>query len=164
MAEFFFDSKDVQNFLTPKIWFVGVHYGGNDSQLQKFINHSIWKNGWFDTDEGVDNARVDLYKERTRDIAKGDILVAKRLNGKGADTMTVLALGIVVGRRARDTIQVAWTLPHINLITPLKEVGTISAFCTLEDLSFSPPLAARVVKARTKFLRLNLSIDKRLYF
>lgn len=168
MSEFYFDSGDAKQFLSPDVYFVGVHYAGCDNQLSRFVQKSIWTNGWLDdTPEASEtNNRIKQYEVRTLNIRKGDVLVAKRLNGKGADKMTALAVGIVIGRRSESTVRVAWTLPEIKHIIPLLEVGTISVEYTLDEVSEHSDSTMRdyVEKARSKFLRLNTNIEEKLYY
>jgi hypothetical protein len=165
-----FDSNDIQALMEPNVFYVGAMFSGSEDQLPDFINRGIW------IGLGLNSPQV----ERVRQIRKGDILSVKRLAGKGATTMRILALGVVVGLTPQQTsdsahVLVAWVMPSMNLgldvrapdqdaelRVPLKEVGTISAPQKLTELDTA--LAAQVAKCRVRFLRMNLDIRPRHYF
>ena len=94
-------------------------------------------------------------------MAKGDVLMVKRLNGKGSKTMRILAIGIVLGKNFDKTIRVAWVMQDLSLEVPLACVGTISAPLAISNLA--PELEDKVQKARSKFLRLHLRIADHHY-
>ena len=129
-----FNSNDVNNLLNPNFAFVGVHWRNEIKQdfvnkMPEFYNCGIWENG-YGRDKDNLNTYIDLIK-------RGDILMVKRLNGKGQETMKVLAMGIVVGfpllyNVERTMAYVAWTLPNLDLDIPLKLVGTMNKPVTLK--------------------------------
>jgi hypothetical protein len=144
--------------------FAGYHHRATDNMMPEFISSSTWTNGWAESGCIADNTRVELFNERTRLLQPGDFLITKKLNGRGANTMTLLAIGIVIGRKNDATVYVAWVLPRLELVVPLKEVGTISCQYTLEDIRAQlPTLVQHLELARDIFLSTNLSTVPRTY-
>jgi len=164
MSQFYFDQFNVSNFLNPDIFFVGAHFDGKDSHMNEFINNSTWKMALDKDDDGKETQTSKWLSN----VGKGDVLIAKRLNGKVAGTMTTLAIGIVIGLKAGGTLNVAWVLPEYFQTLPVNGcLGAISApykMRVLKQLGKDwEDLVDDVKKAQIKFLRLNLQIEKRIY-
>lgn len=155
-----FDAADASRFLNPYVFYVGASYGGSECQLSRFIQHGIWENGYIKCPHPTSS--TDLFERYMEDMTKGDIILVKRLNGKGATTMRILAVGIVLGKNIDKTVRVAWVIPQLDLIVPLITVGTISP-CYALSSSIVDPVRSVIEKARSKFLRLNLKIEDRWY-
>lgn len=156
--ESIFDSNDIQNLLSPSIYFVGAAFGGSEDVLPEFLNKGIWVNGWALNPEDAKFQASVVHGRRTETIKKGDIILIKRLNGQGSSTMRVLAAGIVVGHLYPKQLgcQVFWSMPDIEITTNLKEVGTISTPLKISDLE--DPIKVLVEKTRVRFLKMNLRI------
>lgn len=75
-------------------WLLGFSYGGNDSQLERFLNDGIWDGG-FDEKKPADKKQVELAKG----IKEGDIVILKSSSTKGKKHnipfLRVAAVGIV---------------------------------------------------------------------
>jgi len=155
-----FDTLDAIRFLRPKAFYVGACYGGNECQLSRFIKEQIWENGYVASGDYVSTA-TKQFEKYMEDMSKGDILLVKRLNGKGTSTMRIMAIGIVLGKNYDGTIRVHWVMTSLDLEVPLHTVGTISPGYSLSELP--EILQTKVDKARAKFLRLNLRIENHYY-
>ncbi len=59
-------------------WLVGFSFGGNDSQLNRFIKKKIWEGG-FDVNNSSDKKLLEL----TKSIKQGDVLILKSSSTKG---------------------------------------------------------------------------------
>lgn len=164
---FIWEQSICANFLEPSVYFVGATFEGNQDQLPRFVTTGVWENGWAE-EKPILTARVVA-------IRAGDVLVVKRLLGKGSNKMAILALGVVVGRNPRSTTQVSveWVLPEVNtevavelneatpIQTDLDTVGTISP---RREIGALPPNVQKLVKlCQTRFLRMNLSIMRGSY-
>jgi len=154
-----FDAADASRFLNPSIFYVGASFGGSECQLPRFIQNGIWENGYIKCPHP--SSSTDLFERYMEEMSKGDIILVKRLNGKGATTMRILAVGIVLGKNIDKTVRVAWVMPQLDLVVPLVTVGTISPRYSLS--SIVDPVRGVIEKARSKFLRLNLKIEDRWY-
>jgi len=157
-----FDAADAARFLNPQHFYVGASFDSTECQLERFFQERIWENGFIKHLKKHPEERTsgtDQYEKTMEKIAKGDTLIVKRLNGKGATTMRVLAIGIVLGKNFDQTLRVAWVMQDLNLEVPLSCIGTLSS-----PLAYLPAdLADKVQKARAKFLRLHLTIKDRYY-
>lgn len=161
MAHFDFCPMTVRSLINvSSCWFVGCHYGGSDNQLPTFIDASIWTNGFIEYNCNADNPRVQLFAQRTSEMKAGDFIIAKRMNGRGASTMTIMAIGVVVGRKSASTMYVAWVMPNMQFETPLMEVGTLSACYSGKEL---PLLFPYLEMVRDKFLSENLTVLLKRY-
>ena len=158
-----FDAADTSRFLTPFCFYVGASFDANECQLDRFFRERIWENGFIKYLQLHPEERssvTDQYERHMEKISKGDILIVKRLNGKGSTTMRILAIGIVLGKNFDRTIRVAWVMQVLSLEVPLACIGTLSPVAIS---SLAPELEAIVQKARVKFLRLHLKIDDHYY-
>jgi hypothetical protein len=169
MSRFYFDYLDAKRFLDPLVYFVGVHDLAGESHLSKYVRKSCWTNLRLEDEPETSetNSRVKTYETRTKGLEKGDVLVAKRRNGKASDKLTALAVGIVVGRRSEGTVSVAWVLPNITHEIPAMGMfGTISSSFVLGGIKdrAGKEMLEYVEKARRKFLRLNMNIEEKLYY
>ena len=162
-----FDAADALQFLNPNVFYVGACFDADRANCQRarFFKDHIWENGFIDYLKQNPSERTtatDNYEQYMEAIKKGDILLIKRLNGKGATTMRILAIGVVLGKNFDQTIRVAWVMQDMNLEVPLHTIGTISPGYSLASLP-SADLIEKINKARAKFLRLNLDITDRYY-
>lgn len=161
-----FLQTDFENLLNPHIFYVGAHYSYNDeggyltyhNMLPEFYQKGIWKNGW--------DADKDALNNKVNSIQRGDILVVKRRNGQGANTMQILALGVVVGfpleESQRTTVFVSWVIPRTDFSVPLHTIGTISKGQEMDTLD--PVLRKYVEKCRVKFISSQIKeIQPKLY-
>lgn len=167
IMRFIWEQSVCANFLEPAIYFVGATFEGTQDQLPRFVGEGVWENGWAE--------EKPILTARVVGITAGDILIVKRLLGKGSNKMAILALGVVVGRIPRSTTQVSveWVLPEVNtevavelneatpIQTDLDTVGTISP---RRELGALPPNVQKLVKlCQIRFLRMNLSIMRGAY-
>jgi len=167
---FIWDISNTTNFLSCSgIYYVGATYDGSEDQLPRFLEQGIWENGW--------GNRKPLLTERVKGIKVGDILVVKRLMGKASHNMSILALGVVVGKipHSNDRVHVEWALPetHTEVTTEMEgtpgsppqvgldTVGTISPRRSIDELPYVVQKLIKVCQAR--FLRMNLSIMRTAY-
>jgi hypothetical protein len=155
-----FDAADASRFLNPSVFYVGASYGGCDCQLIRFIQDEIWENGYIKCPKST--STTDLFEQYMKTMTKGDILLVKRLNGKAATTMRIMAVGIVLGKNIDKTVRIAWVMPQVDLVVPLITVGTVSPGYSLSQ-AINDPVRDTIEKARIKFLRLNLHIEDRKY-
>lgn len=114
---------------------VGASYGGEGSQLERFVSDGIWALGWSGDDAP---AQYSLLMKMKR----GDFIAVKRMNGKGASDVTILARGIVRGviSEAKDerrfVCTVDWFEPSVNKVVPAKHRGIFQSVAgpfVLED-------------------------------
>jgi hypothetical protein len=165
MSFHFFDSMDALQFLNPKIYYVGACFNRSICQLERFFNESMWENGFIDYLKENPSERTDKmtdYEKYMDGVRKGDVFLAKRLNGVGATTMRILAIGIVLGKNYNRTIRVAWVMQDLSLEVPLAWIGTISPGYDISEI-LDKVLVDKLNKARAKFLRLNLQIKDQYY-
>lgn len=103
-------------------YIVGASYGGCESQLERFLADGIWALGW--SGEDAPSQYAPLMKMR-----KGDFIAVKRMNGRGASYVTILARGIVRGviteakEEKRFVCTVDWFEPTVNKVVPAKHRG-----------------------------------------
>ena len=153
MSRYMFNAQDGLRFLRPKYFYVGAMYDGTEDQLPRFVSEGIWENGH--------QNGVKKYNLRYCSIQKGDVLLVKRMLGKGKSEMRILAIGIVVGKDPHDAwrLRVEWSIPELAVKTPFHEPSTISA---AQD-NIPNPLMKYADKARGIFLRANLNIQQTFY-
>ncbi len=98
-------------------WLVGAMRGGSDELLPTFIERGYWY-CWDVKDIKTQNqvlASVKTQRERLKKIYKGDRIAVKRLLGKGASEMSILALGIVKSVDFDEwRVYVDWVLTDIR--------------------------------------------------
>jgi hypothetical protein len=167
MPKHHFDAADAQQFLNPNVFYVGACFDADSTNCQRdrFFRDHIWENGFIDYIKQNPSERTtstDNYEKYMDSVKKGDIFAIKRLNGKAATTMRILAIGIVLGKNFDRTIRVAWVMQDLDLEVPLAFIGTISPGYELNSLP-SKELVDRINKARAKFLRLNFNIKEQYY-
>lgn len=79
---------------TKKYWLAGYSYGGDRSQLDRFINEGFWDCG-FDVNKTIDQKQLD----ETKTISVGDIIILKSSSTKGKNHdqpfLRVKAVGII---------------------------------------------------------------------
>lgn len=73
----------------PNYWVVGATYGSQNDQTDKFLRRGYWALGWSDKDQ------PDQAERRDR-IKPGDRIAIKRMMGKGAAEIRIIALGVVL--------------------------------------------------------------------
>lgn len=103
-------------------YIVGASYGGCESQLDRFLSDGIWALGW--TGDDAPSQYKPLMK-----MKKGDFIAVKRMNGRGATDVTILARGVVRGvileaqEENRFICTVNWFEPSVNKVVPAKHRG-----------------------------------------
>ena len=148
-GEVVLESNDIKRLLEPSVFYVGATFS-DDCQMDRFINRGIWENGHDDD--------VQRYVERFEKMKKGDFIVIKRLNGKAATTMRILAIGICLGRISSKDCNVAWIRKNLKMEVPLVEIGTISQpKDILNEDEVHPELRDTIERARIRFLRTHLN-------
>lgn len=83
---------------SPKLkinyWLAGYSFGGNNSQLGRFIKDGIWEGGYKD----IENRNPNLLKD-AKAISKGDVIILKSSSVKGANRnlpfLRIKAIGVV---------------------------------------------------------------------
>lgn len=83
---------------SPKLkinyWLAGYSFGGNNSQLERFIKDGIWEGGYKD----IENRNPNLLKD-AKAISKGDVIILKSSSVKGANRnlpfLRIKAIGVV---------------------------------------------------------------------
>lgn len=101
---------------------VGASYGGNESQLERFIEHGIWALGWNGDDAPAQYAPL-------MEMKRGDFIAVKRMNGRGASDVTILARGVVRGviteakEEKRFVCTVDWFETNVDKVVPAKHRG-----------------------------------------
>ena len=81
--------------------------------IRQIHKGGFWENGFFKSNHV--STVTKNYENYVDLVAKGDIFVVKRLNGKANSTMRILAIGIVLGKNFDRTIRVAWVMQNIDL-------------------------------------------------
>ncbi len=91
----------------PNYWLVGAMWGGSDDQAPKFIRRGYWQLGWKDEDK-------PFMTERRNQIEPGDRIAIKRMMGRGASSIRIIALGIVNEIDSEDgRVYIRWVLSDI---------------------------------------------------
>jgi len=70
-----------------KYWVVGATWG-DDNLAERFYLRGNWQMGYNDKDQPG-------YAEKIKRIEKGDRIAVKKRDGKGANTISIKAIGIV---------------------------------------------------------------------
>lgn len=110
------------NMAERQYYIVGASYGGYESQLERFIEDGIWALGWSGDDASAQHA--SLIK-----MNRGDFIAIKRMNGRGASDVTILARGIVCGviteakEEKRFVCTVNWIETNLQKIVPARHQG-----------------------------------------
>ena len=110
--------------MSTQYWLVGATWGGTDDVLPQFIKRGYWYcwdiNQFDKDDSGIGNS-IKNQQERFKNIKEGDRIAVKRLLGKGASYMAILAIGLVKDVDIKEwRIYVDWVLTdikdrHVNL-------------------------------------------------
>ena len=61
-------------------WLAGYSFGGDNSQLERFIRDRIWEGGYKD----IENRNPNLLKD-AKAISKGDVIILKSTSVKGTN-------------------------------------------------------------------------------
>ena len=69
-------------------WIVGASYYSDGSQYERFYNGGFWMLGW---ERGDQPFQYNLASK----IKNGDRIALKRMNGRGARDITIMAIGTV---------------------------------------------------------------------
>jgi len=99
-------------------WVVGATWGGSEDVLPQFIKRGYWycwdANKFNDDDSGIGNS-IKNQQERFEKVKTGDRIAVKRMLGKGASEMAILAIGIVKDVDITEwRIYVDWIVSEIN--------------------------------------------------
>lgn len=98
-------------------WLVGANWSGDD-QAEAFYRRGYWEIGYSDED------KPEFAAKRDR-IDSGDRLAVKAMRGRGADTITIKALGVV--KEVHDgKVYVDWLLTDLD-----REVESKGCFQTI---------------------------------
>lgn len=129
-------------------WVVGVSFGGNDSQLDRFIENNIWENGYSINDTELNNSII----QNTKRVDIGDIIIAKssytRKHGlpfnnfhKFVSVMQILNIGKVISK-SMDGIRIGveWNKNYLP-----KEWYFFTYRTTLEKIDKSRPMAKMLI-------------------
>ena len=110
--------------MSENYWIVGATWGGTDDVLPLFIKRGYWY--CWDTSQVNDDSEIGNsvrnQQERFKQIKEGDRIAVKRLLGKGASEMSILAIGIVKDVDINEwRVYVDWILRDIkNRRVPLR--------------------------------------------
>ena len=109
---------------TPNYWLVGTNWAGVD-QTEPFVRRGYWEMGYEDDEK-------PLLTKRRNQIRIGDRIAIKSMDGHGATTITIKAIGIVKDI-ADHKIFIEWKLTDLNRTVP-----SHGAFATIHGpFSFS---------------------------
>jgi len=109
---------------TKNYWLVGANWDGND-QAEIFYRRGCWEMGY------GDDEKPTLTKRRN-EIHAGDRIALKSMDGKGATTITIKAIGVVTDM-ADKKVFIDWKLTNLN-----RTVQSHGAFATIHGpYSFS---------------------------
>lgn len=104
--------------LRPKYWVVGANWEGDD-QAPAFYRRGYWEMGWSDAEQ-------PKYVSRRTQIGAGDRIAVKRMDGRGADTISILALGLVKEVGADGRVYIDWLITGLDRSVPARGCfGTI---------------------------------------
>ncbi len=90
---------------TPNYWLVGTNWAGVD-QTEPFVRRGYWEMGY------EDDEQPDFAKKRNQ-IKIGDRIAFKAMDGFGASTITIKAIGIVKDNYDKR-IYIDWKLTDIK--------------------------------------------------
>ena len=109
---------------THNYWLVGANWSGDD-QAAAFFLRGYWEMGYEDGEKPI------LTKRRNQ-IKIGDRIAIKSMDGYGANTITIKAIGIVKDIAAQK-IFIDWKITDLN-----RTVSSHGAFATIHGpYSFS---------------------------
>jgi hypothetical protein len=92
-------------------WLVGANWSGDD-QADAFFRRGYWELGWSDEDQpGMAKMRDSIQNE--------DRIAIKAMQGQGAKTILIKALGIVK-EVANKRVYINWLVTDINREVPAK--------------------------------------------
>lgn len=98
-------------------WLVGANWSGDD-QAEAFYRRGYWEIGYSDEE------KPEFAAKRDR-IEPGDRLAVKAMRGRGADTITIKALGVV--KEVHDgKVYIDWLLTDLD-----REVESKGCFQTI---------------------------------
>jgi len=86
-------------------WIVGANWKGVD-QSERFYLRGYWEMGYADEDQPE-------QAERRNQIKAGDRIAIKNIDGRGSNTITIKALGIVKDVEDKK-VYVDWKITHLN--------------------------------------------------
>jgi len=93
----------------PNYWLVGANWLGDD-QASVFFRRGYWV-------MGHDDENVPVQASRRDQIKVGDRIAIKKLNGRAAKTITIIAIGIVKDI-ADKKVYIDWKLIDMNRFVP----------------------------------------------
>jgi len=106
-------------------WIVGATWEGDDL-AERFYLRGCWEMGY-------DDKEKPGYSEKIKSIKQNDRIAVKKRDGKGADTISIKAIGIVKDVD-NGIVYVDWILKGINRQVPCKNYfGTIHGPVDDED-------------------------------
>lgn len=98
-------------------WVVGATWG-DDNLAEDFYRRGYWEMGYDDQDKPT-------YTKRRESIEPNDRIAVKTRDGKGADTISIKAIGIVK-EVADGRVYIDWILKNMERHVPCKNYfGTI---------------------------------------
>lgn len=108
----------------PNYWLVGANWDGDD-QAKAFFLRGYWETGY---EENEPPAQT----KRRKQVKVGDRIAIKSMDGQGASTITIKAIGIVKDI-ADQKIFIDWKITDLN-----RSVPSHGAFATIHGpYSFS---------------------------
>ena len=87
-------------------WLVGANWSGED-QADTFYRRGYWELGWSDDDQ-------PNFAQRRDNIRKDDRIALKARRGRGADTITIKALGVVKEVGEDKRVYIDWLLTKLE--------------------------------------------------
>jgi len=104
--------------MNEQYWVVGATWGGTDDVLPQFIKRGYWycwDANQFDNEKTGAGNTIKNQQERFELVRPGDRIAVKRLLGKGASEMAILAIGIVKDIDLKEwRIYVNWVITEIE--------------------------------------------------
>ena len=113
-------------------WVVGATWG-SDNLADRFYLRGCWEMGWEEGDKAT-------YERRVNNIKAGDRVAIKKMDGHGATTICIIAIGVVKDVDG-GKVYIDWLVKNMDRHVPCKNYfGTIhgpveddlwrnSAFC-----------------------------------
>lgn len=103
--------------MSPQYWIVGAMFAGNDDYLETFIRRGYWYCWDPKINPNIPAAVADLFPK----IKVGDRLAVKKLQGQGATSIAIRALGIVTDIDFQEwRVYVRWLVTDIARDVPIK--------------------------------------------
>jgi hypothetical protein len=99
-------------------WLVGANWSGQDLK-EKFYSENYWEMGWSDDTQPA-------FASKIAQMQPNDRIAIKSMNGKGATTITIHAIGIITDVVGNGRVLVKWLLTDMGRHVPSR--GSKGAF------------------------------------